>query len=118
MQLRRPRHLPSVSSNTDTTILTLPARRFGEPIVHALGEELAGLADRLSSGQLYLDLSRVESISALGLGKLVALHKKLQTRGGSLALLNPQPLVHEALEATRLVKLLDVCQGFHATGTR
>jgi anti-anti-sigma factor len=99
-----------LSTRLDTALVRLDARRFGEPVVHSLGQELSDLTDRLRLRWLCLDLICVESISALGLGKLVAVHNKLRARGGCLRLLNPLPLVQNALETTRLVELFEVCR--------
>jgi anti-anti-sigma factor len=76
-------------------------------------EDLKGICRRLLrevrvSGRktLLLDLREVERPTASGLGKLVALHKKLQAAGVDLALCNVRSLVYEAVEVTGLTRLL------------
>lgn len=52
-----------------------------------------------------IDLSGVEFIASIGMRLLLLNAKSLNTRGGKLALCQPQPLVHEAL-ATAGIDLL------------
>jgi anti-anti-sigma factor len=98
-----------------------PCSRNDSPLLVRLtaqvlqGEDLKGISRRLlrevrDSGRkaLLLDLAGVESSTASGLGKLVALHKKLQAAGVELTFCNVEPLVYEAVEVTGLNKLLDV----------
>jgi anti-anti-sigma factor len=59
--------------------------------------------------RLELDLGRVESLNASGLGTLVTLHTALRTRGGGLTLCNVGNRVYEVLAVTRLNQLFDVC---------
>jgi anti-sigma B factor antagonist len=110
MLLQPTRPLTAIQAD-DTAVVVLEAKRFGEPFVHSLGEELSGLADSVTSREFCLDLSRVESISALGLGKLVAVHRKMKARGGRVSLLNPRPQVYHALQTTRLITLFEVRRG-------
>ena len=57
---------------------------------------------------LVLSTPTVESVSSVGLGKLIGLHKRVRAAGGLLTLCNVTPFVHEVLEVTRLTTLLDV----------
>src|SRR4051794_13613191 len=90
------------------TTAKVQVEHLGEPHVDALGEELVLLARRVGRGKLSLDLAEVESVSSVGLGKLVGLHKHLQAAGGHLTVCNVAPFVHEVLEVTRLTTVLDV----------
>jgi anti-anti-sigma regulatory factor len=67
-------------------------------------EEPAGPGHRA----LLLDLSRVRVPTAGSLGRLVALHNRLQDSGGRLVLCNVGHRAFEVLELTRLTELLDV----------
>ena len=55
-----------------------------------------------------IDLSEATFLDSCGLGALVALHKTVRGRGGSLRLLNPQPSVQQLLDLTRLNLVFEV----------
>jgi anti-anti-sigma factor len=55
-----------------------------------------------------LNLAEVSFLTAGGLGKLVALHKELLARGGSLILCNVDAEVYQVFELVRLTEVLDV----------
>jgi anti-anti-sigma factor len=72
---------------------------------HALEEtyrELLGLVEGQARNRLVLDFSSVRSISATGLGRLLALKKKVKTQGGDLVLRNVGCQVYEVFAATKL----------------
>jgi anti-sigma B factor antagonist len=58
---------------------------------------------------LQIDLSRVDTIDAGGLGVLAALGKWAQDGNRSIQLMNPSKRVREALETTKLSSVLQVC---------
>jgi anti-anti-sigma factor len=96
--------LLEVKALGDVTVAKVTARWLGEAEADALGEELS----ELGQGELQLDLGDVEYLSSMGLGTLVALHKRLRAAGGCLSLRNVGPALHEVLALTRLTDLLDV----------
>jgi anti-sigma B factor antagonist len=49
-----------------------------------------------------VDLSRTSFIDSCGLGALIALHKTVCARKGTVRLLKPQPAVQQVLELTRM----------------
>jgi anti-anti-sigma factor len=49
-----------------------------------------------------VDLSQVEFISSLGMGMFISCAHSLRRHGAKLVLLNPQPLVEEAMNAVGL----------------
>jgi anti-sigma B factor antagonist len=58
--------------------------------------------------RLDLDFSTVTFVDSIGLGALIALHKTLRSRLGTLRLLQPAPDVRQVLEMTRLHHLLEL----------
>jgi hypothetical protein len=50
----------------------------------------------------------VDYLTGTGLGRLVALYKRLRAAGGRLSLRNVGGVLHDALALTRLTDLLDV----------
>ena len=72
---------------------------------HALEEtygELLEIVEVETRNQVVLDLSAVCSISAAGLGRLVALKKKLHARGRELTLRNVGDQVYQVFVVTNL----------------
>ena len=57
---------------------------------------------------LDVDLSATTFLDSSGLGALIALHKTMVQRGGSVRLLNPTPTVLQILELTRLHRILEI----------
>lgn len=58
---------------------------------------------------LQIDLGDVDGIDASGLGVLVALEKWAKEESRTVELINPTGLVREAIEATHLTSVLQVC---------
>jgi anti-anti-sigma factor len=67
-------------------------------------QELLKVIEVGARDQVVLDFSAVRSISAAGLGRLVALKKRLHARGGELILRNVGEQVYEAFVVTRLAR--------------
>jgi len=55
-----------------------------------------------------VDLSQTRFVDSSGLGALIALHKTMSARGGSLRILNPAPNVLQILELTRLHRVFEI----------
>jgi anti-anti-sigma factor len=108
MSLHSTYRLLDAKTTAGVTVAKFQVQHLGEPHVEDLGEELVVLADTVGRGNLCLDLADVESVTSVGLGKLVGLHKRVQAAGGHLTLYNVAPLVHEVFEVTRLTSVLDV----------
>jgi anti-anti-sigma regulatory factor len=66
---------------------------------------------------LVLDLGDIDDLSADRLGRLVALHNRLQNSGGRLVLCNVGGAAYEALEVSGMTGLLEVRRE-HAGGPR
>lgn len=58
---------------------------------------------------LQIDLSGVDAIDAAGLGVLAALEKWAKDGNRTIQLANPSKRVREAMEATKLSSVLQVC---------
>jgi anti-anti-sigma factor len=71
-------------------------------------EPCTKLAEQAAGKVLELDLDRVGSVEASGLGLLVRLHKQMKDSGGRLVLRNPRPLVADVLRVTHLDRLLAI----------
>jgi anti-sigma B factor antagonist len=80
----------------------------------ALGESSAlfGKAIReLTSNdrtKIILNLRDVGSVDSAGIGELVRAYILVKTRGGEMKLLNPTKKIHDLLDVTRLLRVLDV----------
>ncbi len=57
---------------------------------------------------LDVDLSQTRFVDSSGLGALIALHKTLCSRGGTVRILNPAPPVLQILELTRLHRVFEI----------
>lgn len=55
-----------------------------------------------------IDLSPTRFVDSSGLGALVAVHKFLSIRGGSVRILNPTPAVQQILELTRMHRIFEI----------
>ena len=66
--------------------------------------------EAMSAGgrNLDIDLAQTTFLDSCGLGALVALHKTVRGRSGTLRLLHPQPPVQQLLELTRMDQLFEI----------
>jgi anti-sigma B factor antagonist len=80
----------------------------------ALGESSAlfGKAIReLTSNdrtKIILNLGDVSSVDSAGIGELVRAYILVKTRGGEMKLLNPTKKIHDMLDLTRLLRVMEV----------
>ncbi len=58
--------------------------------------------------RLVVNLVNVDYLDSTALGVLVGSYKRVRERGGSLALVGPQPRIRKVFEITRLVKVFDI----------
>jgi anti-anti-sigma factor len=91
------------------TVVKIPFRRIldGETI-EWLGRQLFRLVDDLQERQLVLNLATVERVSSAMIGKLAALHARLEARGGSLALCKIHPDLYAILKMLQLHRHLNI----------
>ena len=103
--------LPSLAvrrEDDETIVRFIDLDRLDEYNSEVAGQQLCRLAERLSRTRLVLDLTSIRFMTSSGLGKLVALNRKMRAAGGRLVLVNPGPAVAEVLAVTHLDKLLEV----------
>ena len=80
--------------------------------------ETASLRDAMGSqshvGAIVLDLARVSTIDASGLGLLLQLRNEAQSRGIRLRVMNASGLVRRVFEITRLDSVFEIPSGVEA----
>ena len=91
----------AVVSFVDTKIVT-------EENIQEVGDQLYSLVEDDGHKKILLNFGNVEFLSSAALGKLIALHKKLQAVGGRLILCNIDPEIYEVFEITRLDKFFNI----------
>lgn len=69
-------------------------------------EARAALTDAITL--LDVDLSVTTFVDSSGLGALIALHKTMAMRGGSVRIIKPAATVQQILELTRLHRVLEI----------
>jgi anti-sigma B factor antagonist len=93
----------------DVTVVNFVDRRIlDEQNIQVIGDQLFSLVDEVGRRKILLNFGNVEFLSSAALGKLIALHKKLQAVGGRLVLCNIDPEIHEVFEITRLDKFFNI----------
>ncbi len=99
--------------------LSLEVRNSGDVmIVHCQGrivyrDEAAALSQLVGEiiehgGKVVLDLSGVSSIDSAGIGELVSLHTRAQSRNASLKCADPSPRVRQLLDLTNLCSVIEI----------
>lgn len=58
--------------------------------------------------RVLVDLSEVDYISSIGVHMLITSANSVDSRGGKLALLNPQPTVLDVLDLTGILQLIPI----------
>jgi len=107
----------------DVTVAFFLARRIvdEEDIEDTFGQ-LQRLADNSEAGKVVLNFRKVEFLSSAVLGRLVKLHKVLQSGGGRLILCRIAPTIFEVFKLTKLDKVLtikaDTGEALSALGVR
>lgn len=93
----------------DVSVVNFIDRRIlDEQNIQVIGEQLFSLVDESGRKKILLNFGNVEFLSSAALGKLIALHKKLQAVGGRLILCNIDPEIYEVFEITRLDKFFNI----------
>ena len=90
----------------NVTILCLQGR-----IVNGEKASLRQAMDSLRTSVVVLDLARVSSVDASGLGLLLELRKQTESRGMRFKLMNVTKLVTQVLEVTRLDSVFEITSG-------
>ena len=93
----------------DVTVVNFIDKKIlDEQSIQTIGDQLFSLVDQENCRQMLLNFGNVEFLSSAALGKLIALHKKLQAVGGRLILCNIDPEIYEVFEITRLDKFFNI----------
>jgi anti-anti-sigma factor len=91
------------------TVVTFTQRELlEEAIIQAVGEQLLALVEDHNCPRLILNLSTVKRLSTMVLGKLIALHNRVRTAGGRLALCGINPEIRGIFEILNLTRLLPI----------
>ena len=102
------RHL-GVRKHKDITIVRFGEHRiFDELAIDKLGEELYSVADHDDCRKLVLNFAGVDRVSSMMLGKILMLNRRLQAKGGKLALCELDPGIREIIETTKLSLILEL----------
>ncbi|MFM8288064.1 MAG: STAS domain-containing protein [Planctomycetaceae bacterium] len=78
------------------------ARLTEDVNLEQFGHELFALVEQSSCRKLVVDLAEVNAITSAGLGKMIALHRKVHRLQGGVVFCHVQPAVAEVLETSRL----------------
>jgi len=102
------RHL-GVSKKGNVTIVRFGQHRnLNEVAIELIGGELYSVVERPDCRRLLLDFLSVEHLSSLMLGKLLMLKKRIESKGGKLAVCNAGPEILDILKTTNLDRILEV----------
>jgi anti-sigma B factor antagonist len=91
-----------------TEVSFLDRRILDEQNIQMLADQLFSLVDDERRLKMILNFGNVEYLSSAALGKLITLHKKLQTLNGRLVLCNINPQIQEVFVITRLDKVFNI----------
>ena len=79
-----------------------------EEKLRAVGERLLELGEQVGRHPLLLDFAGVQRLSSEMMGKLLGLQRRVQARGGRLALCNISPAIREIFSILRLTTLFTI----------
>jgi len=88
--------------------IVLHASITAQQDLDALSAEVLGFIDSHPGVPFVLDFRHVRYLSSAVLGELVAIHKSVQEKKGTLRLCHLQPKIKELFEVTRLHELIDI----------
>ena len=109
MDLNAEFRLIEVDDVQGVTVVRILERRLGSntPIL-GLNQELLRLVEFESVRHVLLDLTKVEIMTSVMLGKLVGLQKKIDSNGGKLILCNLHPRVYEVCAVAKLTRVFNI----------
>jgi|GEM_PF-4677974 len=108
MSLQLDEVVVEVGRRDGLTVVTLAAVILDESNSTDIKTQILMLADGLPERRLYLDLSKVQVLSAAALRTLLALRKSLARVGCELILVNLTSAVATVFQATRLDRVFDI----------
>jgi len=83
-------------------------RLFSSTDIQNLRNDLQGVVERSGRPLLAIDFSALQFISSRGLGVLVAIHKLVQSKQGTLVLFAATEAIRHVLNTTKLDSILPV----------
>src|SRR5947209_20327065 len=92
----------------DTAVVRFTQKNITDLNPQVVGQQLLDLVDQVGQHWVFFDFENVDYLASIGLGKLVALQKQIQARGGRLTVINVRDSIYQVFEVTRLVNVLDV----------
>jgi anti-anti-sigma factor len=93
----------------EVTFAKFKARHLlDEEKVQVIGKELRSLGEEAGHRPLVLSFSGVERLSTELLGRLLALQKRVQEKGGRLALCKINPQVYQVFKILKLPQVLSI----------
>lgn len=103
------RFSPKVEQSGNVRIITFTDGKVRD-VENVISQELEGQTDGVEECHVLLDFTNVERITSCEMGTLIALHKRMQTRGGRLTLFNLNAQIFEAFTVCRLQTFLNICR--------
>jgi stage II sporulation protein AA (anti-sigma F factor antagonist) len=96
----------------DVAVARFTRGRFlDEQTVQSVGEQLLRLSELTGCCKFVLNFSKVESMTTALFGKLIALHKQVEGKGGRLALCQVSPFLREIFKILTLPRQVAVFDG-------
>lgn len=93
----------------DVQVARVRVTRLTEDVnLEQFGHELFALVEQAGCRKLVVDLTEVTAITSAGLGKMIALHRKVHRLQGGVVFCHVQPAVDEVLETSRLSTYLAI----------
>jgi anti-sigma B factor antagonist len=93
----------------DVTAIRFTTRTIlGDDAIGAIGQQLLGLVDSAGCRRFVLNLSNVESLSTAMIGRLVALHRRVEAAGGRLVLCGLGPFLMEIFRVLNLPEVAPI----------
>ena len=93
----------------DVTVVHFRDAKILEELkIQELGQELFRLVEEENRQKLVLNFAQVDFLSSAALGKLIALHNKAHSRGGTVRLCCIRPEIYEVFLITKLNRLFDI----------
>ena len=98
-----------VRQEADVTVVSFLDRKILDELnISQIEEQLFVLVDGATSPKLVLDFANVEHLSSRALGTLISLMKRVNSKGGRLALTNIESRIFEVFRITRLDRTFDI----------
>ena len=104
----KPRYL-LLEQRGEITVATLRISLLSEDInLEQFGHELFALVEQAGCRKLVVNLKEVQMVTSAGLGKMIALHRKMHRLEGVVSFCHLQPAVEEVLRTSRRITYLTV----------